>query len=188
MNHNPDYDMYTGLRRLDESTGIHDIPRDERIDIAKEGFIPPFAGLITCACHLGLHMHDRIKNGVIKGLFRYQQSLCGCGGDGDALLDEFTWEPDEDVAAEQQLWFKELLQLASEGAEAKRWPLWRFETEVAKAIELYLVARGDGLMTKSAVEIAVSADVIDTMYEAHSWLRTHYPELLESKLKTAAAA
>ncbi len=59
---------------------------------------------------------------------------------------------------------------------------------MAKAIEVYLVARGEGLMTKSAVEIAVSSDVIDAMYEAHAWLRTHYPELLESNPKAAVAA
>jgi hypothetical protein len=188
MFHNEDYDLYTGLRRLTEDVRIHDIPRDERIDIAKAGFIPPFAALIACACQLDLHMHDQIKTGVIKGLYRYQQSLCGCGGDVDALLDEFIWEPEEDVCFEQQSWFEELLQMVRGDAGFKRWQLWRFESEVAKAIEVYLVARGEGLMTKSAVEIAVSTDVIDAMYEAHAWLRKHYPERLESNPKAAAAA
>ncbi|VGO16920.1 hypothetical protein PDESU_05512 [Pontiella desulfatans] len=188
MIHNPDYDMYTGLRRLDESTGIHDIPRDERIDIATRGFVPPFAALIACAYHRNLHMHKRLRIGVIKGACQYRESLLRLGGDNKALLDEFFWEPDGNVAAEQQAWFEELLDLSREGADPCQWPLQRFEDEVAEVIEMYLAARGKGLATEPATVLAVNDDVIDAMYEAHAWLRRYYPELLESKPKAAVAA
>jgi hypothetical protein len=188
MIHNEAYYEKTGCRRLDEKTGIRDIPNDERVDIVKLELIVILAALIACAVRCGIHMHTAIKTAVIKGLDGYFQSLCGAGGDNDALLDDFIWGPDENISTEQMIWFEELLQLDRECADSKRWPLRSLEDEAAEVFEMYLVARGDGLMTPSAVELAVCDDVIDAMYEAHAWLRKHYPELLESKPKTAAAA